>query len=226
MLLAVATRERAECLGRHVGAILVREGRIIATGYNGTPRGFPRCNDEERGCMRCADRERYGSGSAYDVCICVHAEQNALLQAARLGYSADGAACYTTLQPCFGCLKELHQAGVTEIRFLNTWEPPAEPARSAYQAPDRRLSRPTACASCSWSCPSACSTCAAHEAPLRRDRARPGRDRRGRLARRRLADQRGRARHRGLDGQPGARAPGRRLTWSRRNDHLVLEPWL
>ena len=99
MLIAVATRERAECLGRHVGAVLVREGRIIATGYNGTPRGFPRCNASEQGCHRCAHRERYPSGSAYDVCICVHAEQNAVLQAARLGYSLEGAHCYTTLRP-------------------------------------------------------------------------------------------------------------------------------
>jgi dCMP deaminase len=104
MLLAVATRQRAECLGRHVGAVLVRDGRVIATGYNGTPRGFPRCNADERGCHRCAESDRYPSGTGYDVCICVHAEQNALLQAARLGYTSDGADCYTTLRPCFGCL--------------------------------------------------------------------------------------------------------------------------
>jgi dCMP deaminase len=134
MLLAVATRERAECLGRHVGAVLVQEGRLIATGYNGTPRGFPRCNEEERGCHRCADRERYRSGEAYDVCICVHAEQNALLQAARLGYSVDGADCYTTLRPCFGCLKELHQAGVRRVRFLNPWEPAEGLLRDNYRA--------------------------------------------------------------------------------------------
>src|SRR3954453_23852184 len=133
MLLAVATRERAECLGRHVGAVLVREGRIIASGYNGTPRGFARCNAAERGCHRCADAETYPSGTAYDVCICVHAEQNALLQAARLGYSADGAACYTTLRPCFGCLKELHQAGVREIRYLNEWSPQPALLREAYE---------------------------------------------------------------------------------------------
>jgi dCMP deaminase len=133
MLLAVATRERAECLGRHVGAILVRDGRIIATGYNGTPRGFPRCNADERGCHRCADPDRYPRGTAYDVCICVHAEQNALLQAARLGYSADGSHCYTTLRPCFGCLKELHQAGIAAIRYLNEWQPAGEPALGAYR---------------------------------------------------------------------------------------------
>jgi dCMP deaminase len=134
MLLAVATRQRAECLGRHVGAVLVRDGRIIATGYNGTPRGFPRCNADERGCHRCAEPERFPPGTGYDVCICVHAEQNALLQAARLGYTSDGAICYTTLRPCFGCLKELHQAGVGSVRFLHAWAPSAPPLRDAYDA--------------------------------------------------------------------------------------------
>jgi dCMP deaminase len=134
MLIAVATRERAECLGRHVGAMLVREGRIVATGYNGTPRGFPRCNESEQGCHRCANRAHYPAGSAYDVCICVHAEQNAILQAARLGYSLDGAHCYTTLRPCFGCLKELRQAGVERVVFLNAWEPGGELEREAYYA--------------------------------------------------------------------------------------------
>ena len=132
MLIAVATRQRAECLGRHVGAVLVREGRIVATGYNGTPRGFPRCNESEQGCHRCANREQYPSGSAYDVCICVHAEQNAILQAARLGYSLEGSHCYTTLRPCFGCLKELRQAGAVRIVFLNAWSPGNELERTAY----------------------------------------------------------------------------------------------
>ena len=83
MLLAVATRERAACLGRHVGAMLVADQRIIATGYNGTPTGFPNC--DEGGCHRCAHPDDYAPGRGYDVCICVHAEQNAVLQAARLG---------------------------------------------------------------------------------------------------------------------------------------------
>jgi dCMP deaminase len=133
MLIAVATRERAECIGRHVGAVLVREGRIVATGYNGTPRGFLRCNAEEQGCHRCAHREQYASGSAYDVCICVHAEQNAVLQAARLGYSLDGGHCYTTLGPCFGCLKELRQAGIERIVYLNPWAPGDDAERGAYE---------------------------------------------------------------------------------------------
>ena len=132
MLLAVATRERAACLRRHVGAILVSDQRIIATGYNGTPTGFPNC--DEGGCHRCSNPEAYAEGRGYDVCICVHAEQNALLQAARLGYSAQGASCYTTLRPCFGCLKELYQGGVQAITYLNAWTPDEPTEAQAYGA--------------------------------------------------------------------------------------------
>jgi dCMP deaminase len=128
MLLAVATRERAACLRRHVGAILVAENRIIATGYNGTPSGFPNC--DEGGCHRCARPDDYAEGRGYDVCICVHAEENAILQAAKLGYSVAGAHCYSTLRPCFGCLKHLVGAGVAGVRYLNPWTP-AEPAEAA-----------------------------------------------------------------------------------------------
>src|SRR5437773_506090 len=130
MLLAVATRERAACLGRHVGAILVSDQRIIATGYNGTPTGFPNC--DEGGCHRCANPGDYLPGQGYDVCICVHAEQNALLQAAKLGYSVQGAHMYSTLRPCFGCLKEAYQAGVGAVRYLNPWSPSDAGEAAAY----------------------------------------------------------------------------------------------
>ena len=130
MLLAVATRERAACLRRHVGAILVSDQRIIATGYNGTPTGFPNC--DEGGCHRCSHPEDYAEGRGYDVCICVHAEQNALLQAAKLGYSVQGSQCYSTLRPCFGCLKELYQAGVSGVRYLHEWAPRDPVEAGAY----------------------------------------------------------------------------------------------
>ena len=131
MLLAVATRERAACLGRHVGAVLVSDQRIIATGYNGTPTGFPNC--DEGGCHRCAHPDDYSPGRAYDVCICVHAEQNAILQAAKLGYSVQGAHLYSTLRPCFGCLKEAYQAGVSRVRYLNDWSPSDPGEAEAYE---------------------------------------------------------------------------------------------
>jgi len=71
MNIAMAVRERANCLGSRVGAVLILGRRVIATGYNGTPSGMPNC--DEGGCDRCANREHYVSGTAYDICICVHA---------------------------------------------------------------------------------------------------------------------------------------------------------
>ena len=127
MGIAMAIRERANCEGSRVGALLVRENRILTTGYNGTPQGTANC--DEGGCDRCADRERYRSGEAYDLCICVHAEQNALLTAARFGIPVEGASMYTTLQPCFGCSKELLQAKVWAVRYLHEWSPAEEMAR-------------------------------------------------------------------------------------------------
>jgi dCMP deaminase len=123
LLLAIAARTRADCLGRRVGAVITREDRVLSTGYNGTPFGIPNCT--EGGCLRCARRDIDTSlrGGAYDVCICVHAEQNALLTAARFGQRILGASITSTMQPCFGCLKELLQAGIEEVHFLHPWNP-------------------------------------------------------------------------------------------------------
>ncbi len=120
MGIALAVRARANCTGRRVGAVIVRDRRILSTGYNGTPSDMLNC--EDGGCHRCAHPEDYASGEGYDVCICVHAEQNALLAAARLGVAIEGCTMYTTLQPCFGCLKELLQASVREVCYLAPWE--------------------------------------------------------------------------------------------------------
>ncbi len=123
LLLAFAARARADCLGRHVGAVLSREGRVLGTGYNGTPFGVPNCS--EGGCYRCSQRaSNHGmKGGSYDVCICVHAEQNAILTAARFGQQTLGAAMTSTLQPCFGCLKEMLQAGISECYYYGEWNP-------------------------------------------------------------------------------------------------------
>jgi dCMP deaminase len=119
MGIAIAVRARANCTGRRVGAIIVRDRRILSTGYNGTPAGMTNC--EDGGCSRCAAPQEYASGEGYDVCICVHGEQNALLAAARFGVAITGCALYTTLQPCFGCLKEMLQANVEEVCYLHPW---------------------------------------------------------------------------------------------------------
>lgn len=119
MRIAMAVRARANCLGNRVGAILVLDDRIISTGYNGTPADMVNCTDG--GCERCLNRGRYESGKDYDLCICVHAEQNALLSAARFGIATEGAVLYSTMRPCFGCTKELLQAKVRAVYYLHEW---------------------------------------------------------------------------------------------------------
>ena len=125
MKIALSVRERANCRGRRVGAVLTLNDRIIATGYNGTPAGIKNCT--EGGCYRCDNRDKkFKSGTAYDICICVHAEQNALLSAARFGIAVEGATLYTTHQPCFGCAKELLQAKIAKVFYIEEWTHPAE----------------------------------------------------------------------------------------------------
>ena len=122
MGIAFAVRERANCTGNRVGAVVVKGNRVISTGYNGVPEGMTNCLDG--GCLRCSNPgNQFPSGHGYDLCICVHAEQNALLSAARFGISVEGGTLYTTMQPCFGCLKESLQAHVERIVYLHPWVP-------------------------------------------------------------------------------------------------------
>ena len=107
----VATR--SPCLRRAVGAILVHDKRIIASGYNGGPSGLAHCLDI--GCLR----EKLGipSGQQHELCRGIHAEQNAIIQAARYGVSIEGSVLYCTTQPCTQCTKMLINAGITEIVY-------------------------------------------------------------------------------------------------------------
>lgn len=130
MDIAIAVRQRADCTGNRVGAVIVQDRRIVSTGYNGTPENMPNCS--EGGCNRCSHREAYPSGTGYDLCICVHAEQNALLSAARFGIAVQGSTLYSTMRPCFGCTKELLQAGVAEVYYLHDWSHPDADKRSEY----------------------------------------------------------------------------------------------
>ncbi len=131
MGIAMAVRQRANCRGNRVGAIAVREGRIISTGYNGTPHDMTNCMDG--GCRRCLHRDKYPSGTAYDLCICVHAEQNVLLSAARFGIALAGSTLYTTMRPCFGCLKEMLQVRVERIVYLHDWVYPDPEVNREYR---------------------------------------------------------------------------------------------
>jgi dCMP deaminase len=125
MNIALAVRLRANCRGNRVGALIVLDNRIISTGYKGTPENMVNCLDG--GCYRCANRDKsYKSGEAYDLCICVHAEQNAILAAARFGISTSGSTMYTTMRPCFGCAKEMLQAQVRSVYYLHEWNPSAK----------------------------------------------------------------------------------------------------
>jgi len=130
MRIAMAVRSRADCVGNRVGAVLVLDDRIVSTGYNGTPANMPNCTDG--GCKRCRDRAKFASGTSYDLCICVHAEQNAVLAAARFGIATEGAALYSTMQPCFGCTKELLQASVRGVHYLHEWRYPDSEMQEQY----------------------------------------------------------------------------------------------
>lgn len=122
MGVALAVRRKANCTGNRVAAVIVKDKRIISTGYNGTPAGMTNCLDG--GCLRCSNPNgQFASGTGYDLCICVHAEQNAILAAARFGISVEGASMYTTMQPCFGCSKEILQARIAQVYYLHPWVP-------------------------------------------------------------------------------------------------------
>jgi len=105
----VATR--STCLRRQVGAVLVKDNRILSTGYNGTPAGITHCL--ERGCIRT--KLNIPSGERHELCRGLHAEQNAIIQAAYHGVSINGADLYCTNQPCIICSKMLINAGINTI---------------------------------------------------------------------------------------------------------------
>jgi dCMP deaminase len=111
----VATR--STCLRRSVGAIIVRDKRILSTGYNGAPRGLAHC--EEAGCLR----ERLGipSGQRQEICRGLHAEQNAIIQAALYGTPIEGSSLYCTTQPCVTCAKMIINAGILRVIYENPY---------------------------------------------------------------------------------------------------------
>jgi dCMP deaminase len=103
--------KRSTCLRRQVGCLIVKDKRILATGYNGAPAGLPHC--DEVGCLR----EKMGipAGERHELCRGIHAEQNAIIQAATFGVSIRGATLYTTHHPCILCTKMVINAGIQRI---------------------------------------------------------------------------------------------------------------
>lgn len=109
--LARLVASRSTCLRRQVGAVLVKNERIISTGYNGAPRGLKHCL--EIGCLR--EKEGIPSGQRYELCRGVHAEQNAIINAALYGVATEGAIIYCTNQPCIICARMIINAGIIKV---------------------------------------------------------------------------------------------------------------
>lgn len=112
MGMAKLTSQRSTCLRRKVGAVIVKDKHIIATGYNGAPRGLSHCA-ELGGCLR--EKLNVPSGQRHELCRALHAEQNAIIQAATLWQSIEGASIYITHQPCSICSKMIINAGIERI---------------------------------------------------------------------------------------------------------------
>lgn len=113
MDIALVAASRSNCSRRHVAAVLVRDRRIISTGYNGTPRGVRNCSDG--GCPRC--NSNTPSGHGLGDCLCSHAEENSIVQAAYHGISVKGSTLYTTYSPCLSCAKMIINAGIVEVVY-------------------------------------------------------------------------------------------------------------
>ena len=115
MSLAQVVKSRSNCIRRKVGAVIEKERRIIATGYSGTPSGVENCFDG--GCERCTEREEGAleRGEEKHKCICIHAEQNAIIQSAYHGISTKNATMYITVSPCVQCAKMIINSGIKRI---------------------------------------------------------------------------------------------------------------
>ena len=113
MNIAKVVASRSNCMKRKVAAIIIRDKRVVSTGYNGTPRGTRNCN--EGGCPRCNNLA--ASGTALDECLCSHGEENAIVQASYHGVSLKDAIIYTTFAPCLQCSKMIINSGIREVIY-------------------------------------------------------------------------------------------------------------
>ncbi len=119
MRIAQLVAQRSTCLRRQVGAVIVRDNRLLATGYNGAPNNVAHCFQLPGGCLR--EARKIPSGQRQELCRGLHAEQNAILQAAAFGVSLKGGDCYCTHQPCVTCAKMLINAGIKRVVFLGDY---------------------------------------------------------------------------------------------------------
>ncbi len=115
MEIASVVAKRSTCLRNKVGALFVKNKRILTTGYNGAPAGLDHC--DQVGCAR----EGVASGTRHELCRAVHAEQNAIIQAALHGISIEGATLYCTHQPCILCAKMMINARIKKVAYLESY---------------------------------------------------------------------------------------------------------
>ncbi|MBW1789477.1 MAG: cytidine/deoxycytidylate deaminase family protein [Deltaproteobacteria bacterium] len=127
MSIAHMVSKRSTCIRRHVGAVLVKDKRILATGYNGAPAGLEHC--ETAGCLR--EKIDIPSGERHELCRGLHAEQNAIIQSAYHGIPIVGATLYCTNKPCVICTKMLINAGINRVHYENGYDDPLADEMSA-----------------------------------------------------------------------------------------------
>jgi dCMP deaminase len=120
MQIAHLVATRSTCIRRRVGAVIVKDKRILSTGYNGVPSGLLHCLDI--GCLR--DKLKIPSGERQELCRGLHAEQNAIIQGAMYGVSLMGSVIYVTNQPCITCAKMLIQSGIIKIYYQGDYPDP------------------------------------------------------------------------------------------------------
>lgn len=121
MLLAKLAATRTTCYSRPVGAVIVKDRRLLATGYNGAPSGVWHCTDERKCYWRQPENQVPGI-EPRDLSRAIHAEMNAIAHAARNGVSIEGASIYVTLSPCMTCFKTLMSAGIREVFFEHIYD--------------------------------------------------------------------------------------------------------
>lgn len=133
MALAKLAAMRSGCNSRPTGAVIVKNKRVIATGYNGSIQGQPQCTDKDSSyCLRRASKVDDTGENKYQECPSIHAEQNAINQVARCGgISLDGAIIYCTLEPCIFCLKNIVSVGIKHIVYENSYRSD-DPTRDSY----------------------------------------------------------------------------------------------
>ncbi len=122
--------KKSSCAKRQIGAVIVQDGMIVSTGYNGTPRGVKNCN--QGGCERCSSDVQ--SGQNLHECLCVHAEENAIVQAAYQGISTKGSTLYTSLCPCLYCAKTIVNAGIRKVFYNQSYAMDARTIRLLTEA--------------------------------------------------------------------------------------------